>query len=164
MKIKIAMYKGMDTWHHKLIGWYTGGIYTHAEIVMPDNFTWIGISPFLTSKVGSRIKTDFDLENWDFVSLEIDESQHEVIQNFYEDTAGCKYDWIGMIMSQFLPFHIKRKNKWYCSEWIAYALRIAGVIDWRIIKIYDQADLSPRKLHEIISNQKEEQQECLPEN
>ena len=69
-----------------------------------------------------------------------------------------------MIFSQLLPFHIKRKNKWYCSEWIAYALRIAGVIDWRVIKIYDQSDLSPKKLYEIITIQKEEQQECLLEN
>ena len=55
-----------------------------------------------------------------------------------------------MILSQFLPYHIKRKNKWYCSEWIAYALRISGIVDWKIIKIYDQADLSPRRLYEIV--------------
>ena len=69
-----------------------------------------------------------------------------------------------MILSQLLSFNIKRKNKWYCSEWIAYALRIAGVIDWRVIKIYDQSDLSPQKLYEIITSQKEEQQECPLEN
>jgi hypothetical protein len=130
---------------------------------MPDNYTWISISPLLKAVVSKRIKTDFDLDNWDFVSLELNEVQHEVIQDFYEETKGCKYDWAGMILSQLFSFHIKQKNKWYCSEWIAYALRISGVIDWRVIKIYDQSDLSPKKLYEIITSQKEEQQECPPE-
>ena len=65
-------------------------------------------------------------------------------------TKDSKYDWVGMLLSQCLPFHIKEKNKWYCSEWILYALRISNIIDWKIIKIFDQADLSPAKLHDIL--------------
>ena len=164
MKVKVAFYKGQGNWKHKIIRWWTKSPYSHVELIMPDNYTWASISPLLTATVSKRIKTDFDLENWDFVSLEINEIQHEIIQDFFEETKGCKYDWIGMICSQLLPFHIKRKNKWYCSEWIAYALRIAGVINWRVIKIYDQSDLSPKKLYEIITTQKEEQQECPPES
>ena len=61
-----------------------------------------------------------------------------------------------MLLSQFLPYYVKRKEKWYCSEWIAYALRISCVIDWRIIKIYDRADLSPAVLYEIIRASKNE--------
>ena len=117
---------------------------------MPDNFTWITITPLMSSTVSSRIKTDFDLENWDFVSLDVSEDQLQVINDFYTETQGCKYDWWGMILSQFLPFHIKRRERWYCSEWIAYALRISGIIDWKIIKIYDQTDLSPQRLYNII--------------
>ena len=70
---------------------------------------------------------------------------------FYEYTKGQGYDWIGMLLSQFLPCKIKHKKRWYCSEWIAYALRIACVIDWKTIKIYYRKDLSPAVLHEIIS-------------
>jgi len=85
---------------------------------------------------------------------ENDSAQKEIILDFFEETKECKYDWIGMILSQFLPFNIKRKNKWYCSEWIAYALRISGVVDWKVIKIYNQTDLSPGQLHSIIMKQK----------
>ena len=151
MKIRVAFYKGPGDWRNKIIRWWTKSPYTHAELVMPDSYTWISISPFLSSKVDSRIKTDFDLKNWDFVELDIDDEQHGVLLDFFEDTKGCAYDWIGMIMSQLLPFHIKRKNKWYCSEWIAYALRIAGIINWRVIKIYDRCDLSPGVLYNIIT-------------
>ena len=55
-----------------------------------------------------------------------------------------------MLLSQFLSFRIKQKHKWYCSEWILYALRISCVVDWKIIKIFDQSDLSPSKLHDIL--------------
>ena len=61
---------------------------------------------------------------------------------FFDDTEGHGYDWIGMLLSQFLPCKIKHKKRWYCSEWIAYALRISGVLDWQTVKIYDN-DMMP---------------------
>jgi len=117
---------------------------------MPDHFTWITITPFRNSTVSSRIQTEYDIENWDFLSLEVNEGQVQIINDFFDETKGCRYDWWGMILSQFLPFRIKRTNRWYCSEWIAYALRISGIVDWKIIKIYDQTDLSPSRLYEIV--------------
>jgi len=156
VKIRVAFYKGPGDWRNKIIRWWTKSKYTHAELVMPDNYTWISISPLLTSRVDSRIKTDFNLERWDFVELEINDEQHKVLLEFFEDTKGSPYDWIGMIFSQLIPFYIKRKGKWYCSEWIAYALRIAGVVDWRVMKIYDRCDLSPGVLYNIVQSVKEE--------
>ena len=49
-------------------------------------------------------------------------------------------------LPQFSPFHVKRIGRWYCSEWIAYGLRLAGVIH----KVYAHADLSPQKLYDLI--------------
>ena len=126
---------------------------------MPDNYTWISISPLLTSKVSSRIKTDFDIQNWDFVEFEITQEQHNTLLQFFDETKGCAYDWVGMILSQLLPFHIKRKSKWYCSEWIAYALRISGVVDWKTMKIYDRCDISPGVLYSIVMQEKEKIEE-----
>ena len=118
-------------------------------MVLPDNKIWIGISPFLTSKVAARDNSSYKKENWDFIDFTITEGQYKIILDFFEETQDCKYDWIGMLFSQFLPFHIKQREKWYCSEWIAYALRIAGIINWRVIKIYDRCDLSPGMLYKI---------------
>ena len=153
-RIRVAFYKAKGNWLNNIIRWWTKSRYSHAELVLPNNVTWIGISPFLSSKVESRFHLDCDYRNWDFVDLELTNKQHATILDFFEETKGCKYDWFGMLLSQFLPFHIKRKNKWYCSEWIAYALRISGVLDWQTIKIYDQCDLSPGMLHKIILKQK----------
>tara|TARA_R110000772_G_scaffold92928_1_gene190015 strand:- start:357 stop:830 length:474 start_codon:yes stop_codon:yes gene_type:complete len=156
MKISVAFYKGEGNWKNKIIRWWTKSPYSHAELILPDQKTWISISPLKTSKVQSRIRTTYNKDNWDFIELSLTQPQLDVIIEFYDFTEGCEYDWMGMLLSQFLPFHVKRKGKWYCSEWIAYALRISCIIDWRLIKIYDRADLSPAKLYEIISTPKNE--------
>ena len=150
MKKCVAFYKGEGNWKNKLIKWWTKSPYSHAELVLPDKVTWISISPLLTSKVKARIKKSYTEENWDFIEIPVTQQQLDVIMEFYSTTEGCGYDWIGMLFSQFLPYNIKRNGKWYCSEWIAYALRISCVIDWRLIKIYDRTDLSPAVLYDII--------------
>ena len=88
---------------------------------------------------------------------ELTEEQHATIIDFFEETRGCGYDWIGMLLSQFLPCRIKHRDRWYCSEWIAYALRIACIIDWKIIKIYSRKDLSPGVLYAIVQRINEEE-------
>ena len=98
MKVKVAFYKAKGNWQNRIVRWWTKSPYSHAELVMPDNYTWISISPFLTGEVAKRTKTDFDLDKWDFVSLEVDETQKEIILDFFEETKECKYDWIGMIL------------------------------------------------------------------
>ena len=156
MKIAVAFYKGKGNWKNKLIRWWTKSPYSHAELILPDRVTWISISPLLTSKVESRTKETHTKENWDIIELSITQEQLDVIMEFYQATKGSGYDWIGMLMSQFLPYNIKRKGKWYCSEWITYALRVSCVIDWRLIKIYERADLSPAVLWNIIRDSQEQ--------
>lgn len=150
MKIKIAFYKGNGNCINGIVRWWTNSIYSHAELILPDGNTWIGISPFLKSKVASRTKLLTDYSEWDFITIEVTQAQADIIMEFYDDTKGHGYDWIGMLLSQFLPCKIKHKRRWYCSEWIAYALRISSVIDWRTIRIYDRKDLSPAVLYDLV--------------
>ena len=124
--------------------------------MLPDNVTWIGISPFLKSKVASRKKLLVPYHEWDFVEIEVTREQLDIVMEFFEYTEGQGYDWAGMLLSQFLPCKIKHKKRWYCSEWIAYALRISCVFDWRIIKIYDRKDLSPAVLYRLVKEAENE--------
>jgi hypothetical protein len=156
MKISVAFYKGKGDWKNKIIRWWTKSPYSHAELILPDKKTWISISPLLTSKLESRVKVTYCKEKWDVIEIPVTQQQLDVIIEFYNFTEGSGYDWIGMFLSQFLPYTIKRQGKWYCSEWIAYALRISCVIDWRIIKIYDRVDLSPSVLYDLIKFSKNE--------
>ena len=156
MNITIAFYKGKGNCLNSIVRWWTKSIYSHAELVLPDTVTWLGISPFLKSRVDSRIKLSINPAEWDFVTLRVTQEQLDIIMEFFEDTKDQRYDWIGMLLSQFLPCKIKHKKRWYCSEWIAYALRISCVFDWRIIKIYDRKDLSPAVLHDLVTDIKED--------
>ena len=161
-RVRIAFYKGHGDWRNKVIRWWTKSEYSHAELVLPDGLTWLSISPILSSCVASRKKPEHDPSRWDFLEFEISDEQLQIILNFFEDTEGDRYDWLGMILSQFLPYAIKRRERWYCSEWIAYALRIAGVFHWREIKIYDRCDLSHGVLHRIAEDSLTKQRkECI---
>jgi len=158
VKIKVAFYKGKGNYLNGIVRWWTKSVYSHAELVLPDGITWMGISPFLKSKVDSRKKLIINYTDWDFITLDITQEQVDIIMEFFEDTKGHRYDWVGMLLSQFLPCKIKHKKRWYCSVWIAYALRIACVFDWRIIKIYDRKDLSPAILYDLVKDIKDENQ------
>ena len=103
-RIKVAFYKSRGDWRNKVIRWWTKSKYTHAELVLPDESTWLSISPILSSRVASREKLEYDPNCWDFLEFEISDEQLQIILNFFEDTEGNRYDWIGMILSQFLPF------------------------------------------------------------
>jgi hypothetical protein len=155
VKIKIAFYKGKGTWINSVVRWWTKSIYSHAELVLPDGVSWLGISPFLKSAITKRIVFEHNPDKWDLLDIDISEEQYEMIMQFFEDTKGQGYDWFGMLLSQFLPCKIKHRERWYCSEWIAYALRIACVFNWRAIRLYDRNDLSPAILHDLIIKMKQ---------
>lgn len=158
-EIKVAFYRGKGGWIHKVIRWWTKSPYSHAELIMPDGKTWISISPFLTSRVAARIKHQVDRpEDWNYLTFKLSERQPvkdyqlNQLYKFIEVTQGSKYDWTGMIMSQICPYLIKRREKWYCSEWIAHALVNSRIMMWDDLKLYNTPDLSPGKLHELLSS------------
>ena len=143
MYIWIAFYKGKGNAINSIVRKWTKSPYSHAELILNDKETWLSISPFLKSQISSRKNDSYNPDAWDFIKISITEEQHNTIKEFYDLTVGDGYDWVGMILSQFLPFKIKQKDRWYCSEWIAYALRISCVVDWQTMRIFDRCDLSP---------------------
>ena len=159
MKIKVAFYKGKGDWKNKIIRWWTKSPYSHAELVLPDEVTWVSISPLLTGKVSAR--SFYQVENineWDFLTFDLSwrepvrKYQIEQLHNFIEKTNGAKYDWTGMVLSQIFPYLIKHRDRWYCSEWIAHALVKARIVMWDSVNIYRTPNLSPGKLFDILKN------------
>ena len=155
--LKVAFFKGSSSAMHRFIRWWTKSKYSHAELVLPDNKTWISISPFLTAKVSPRIKdVDESDPEWDFLNFYLSwrepvcEYQLKQLYKFIDMTQGSKYDWVGTLLSQMCPYLIKRRDKWYCSEWIAHALVNSRVVMWDDINIYETPNLSPGKLYELL--------------
>ena len=113
---------------------------------MPDGRS-ISIQPFSTAGVRKIVFAEQEnTEDYDIICVPASAEQVETIEKFFEDTKGDGYDWPGMILSKFTPFFIKRTGRWYCSEWIAYALRLICVID----NLYAYADLTPQRLHNLL--------------
>lgn len=160
--VRIAFYKGGSKLRHRIISWWTKSKYTHAELILPDNMTWVSITPFLQSKVLLRVKRNYNPEKWNIIEIPLNPReavkiyQLDQLYRFIEETQGLKYDWIGMILSQFGPYTVKNKNKWYCSEWIAHALQYSRIVMWHDISIYNTPNMSPGKLYDILSSYKPE--------
>ena len=156
--IKVAFFKGeKKSWLHRFLRWYTKSDYSHAELIMPDNETWAGISPFLTSRVGTRQKDPAECtEEWDYLTFTLNwrepvkEYQLTQLQKFIDKTWDSKYDWVGLIFSNVTSFLVKKRDKWYCSEWIAHALVNARIVMWDDMDLYDTPNLSPGKLYELL--------------
>ena len=72
MRISVAFYKGKGSWKNKIIRWWTKSPYSHVELVLPNETTWVSISPFLTSRVAERpVHEVQNLNDWDFLSFDL---------------------------------------------------------------------------------------------
>lgn len=146
MNICIALYKGKGRLHNAIVRYWTKSKYSHAELLLPDE-TSITIFPFSLEGVRRQEFEPGNEEEWDFICIPVTPAQLSEIDQFYEKTKGQQYDWAGMIASQIVPFHIKHKSRWYCSEWIAYALRLICAVKG----LHDYTDMSPEALSRLIS-------------
>jgi len=161
MNIKIAFYKGHGRLRDRFIRLWTRSPYSHVELVLPDNKGWMGIYPPDSPRVRNNMLEDQLLHEWDFINLRATAEQVEAIQDFYDLTCDQSYDWIGMTLSHILPFRVKHINKWYCSEWVAYALGLSSIVDWKSLRLYNRSQLPPSDLYSILKRCEEMQSNIL---
>ena len=87
------------------------------------------------------------LENekkWDIFELNVDIKT--AILNFYKETQGSKYDWLGILLSNIFNFHRHNKDKYTCSEWVSTIIdRELNII---VPKNYYQ--ITPQDIYEIL--------------
>ena len=159
--ITIAFYKGEGLRRDRIVRWWTDSPYSHVELIMP-NGTMTGITPpdhpvIRTKSLGGIQKADwnFPKTDWDFVDIAVTEKQLDSLRSFIESTRGQGYDWLGMIISHLTPFKVRFPNKWYCSEWVAYALSVSRVLTWGQLKLYDTPRIPPGRLYNLLKNTKE---------
>lgn len=137
LMMKIAFYKGTRPFPQSLftqaVRWWTGGAYSHCEIVFSDGIS--ASSSFIDG--GVRFKSiDYD-DHWDFLELH----QNEIdVRKWFRAHEREKYDVLNLF-----GFIWRRKDgsrkKWTCSEACASALGLEE--PWR----YD-----PNSLYCILSS------------
>ena len=80
MNVYIGLYKGKGTLINKIVRWWTKSKYSHAELILNDQETWISISPKFLSKIEASKKFFASHLEWDFITLEVDKEQYQTNQ------------------------------------------------------------------------------------
>ena len=116
MKAKLAFYIASNgNLVDKTIAWYTKSKYSHVELVVGRD--WYSTSP---RDLEVRKKQIVPTQGvWDYIDVEVDETRLNIL---YETTRGAKYDWLGILFSQFIRANKHSKQRWFCSEFCAEAL------------------------------------------
>jgi len=155
MKVLIAFYKANGPhakWDDKLIAWWTKGPYSHVEIFIPETMERYTSSGRYGGVVKRPIKSLKGYENnddpvWDYIEVDLPDDAIDRIEEFYQLTKNCKYDWF-TIFGFVLPFRDK-SNQYVCSEWCSNYLKIMGSKEmWT----KNPAKLSPNGLYELYIN------------
>ena len=71
MDVWIALYKGKGNFINSIVRRWTKSQYSHAELILEDKVTWIGISPFIKSQVTDRKNVEYNPEKWDFYKMRL---------------------------------------------------------------------------------------------
>lgn len=145
MELGVAFYRGPGGFVNWLIRRWTRSVYSHVELVLPDAEGHLGIRPWEDGVVKEHKRIDADDDHWDIVTFTVELPQLLTIQQFYERTRGQGYDWLAVILNHTSPLQIKQIGKWYCSEWVAHALVLAGVA-----RLGAQEYLNPGCLHRAL--------------
>lgn len=124
---QLAFYKGKGNWVDKLIRFVTRSPYSHVELIPnPELKAQFGHVSSMSSSArdgGVRFALiTFDPDRWDFV--DIDWYVGDQIFEIFRQQSGAKYDYFGLIFSQFFNWRRHNPKRWFCSEIIAFALDI----------------------------------------
>ena len=85
----------------------------------------------------------YDFNKWKYLNIGFVEENN--ILDFFKQTNGDKYDWLG-ILGFIIPFK-DRTNEWFCSEWVANALKIS---ECKKLWTKEPSKISPNELYKII--------------
>lgn len=126
--VTLAFYKGRgDTWWKRIqdsaIRTATWSRYSHVELICTK--ATLGqehICLSASGRDGGVREKEILLkpESWDLLMLDCDA---DYAGTFIRDRIGQKYDFKGIVFSQALPWDGHNKDRWFCSEICAAALK-----------------------------------------
>ena len=129
----------------KCIGIYTGAKYTHVSICLDSRaqefysfgrkIRWFPlIGGFIVEHADSGLFKDFRNTTCAIFRLDVPEDKFEKLNKeirlFVKDRQKYGYNLIGLI-GVMLNRPLKRKNKYFCTEFVASVLQRAGIHDFQ---------------------------------
>jgi hypothetical protein len=121
--VLIALYNNHDWWDigAKLIKWWTKSDYSHVEIFIGD-YSYSSSIP--DGGVRRKLRTEIQKhpDNWLVFPLQPWARSSRILE-YFKETEGTGYGWIGLLLGQVLNIRIDGRGD-FCSEWFMKALGI----------------------------------------
>ena len=136
--------KENSPYYSKLICWYTNSKFYHVEVILKD--IWISSQ----EGEGVHVAPLKPLNNkWCYVDLGeavLSKREYVDVMNWINEQVDKKYDWTGIVFSQFLPASIHHSNKWFCSE---ISCRLLQLLKYEQVQGIQPETLSPGDLAKL---------------
>jgi hypothetical protein len=104
---------------------WTFGKYCHCEIVHLQEdgaLIWYGATSYNLGGVAAR-PLQFHVHKWDIFEI-TEHINFKITLAILRSKLGLKYDWLGIFLSQAIPFHAHNDEEYFCSEYLAQAVRM----------------------------------------
>ena len=134
--IRVAFYKAPGRWEDRLIRWWTGGPYSHCELVIGVADGVMHCASSSGRDGGVRAKAiPAKLHHWDVVEVPWAVAPYKVGDPIRDD--GARYDWMGLALSQVFASGRHSPSRWFCSEWVARELGLPHPSRYSPNALYD---------------------------
>lgn len=123
MTYALAFYTGQGNWKDSVIRWVTRSPYSHVELVDTMAVENGKTRCYSSSPRDGGVRVtwiDLDSGHWQIVPVQFDLAVD--VWPFWYGQLDKRYDWFGILFSQFLNWRRNSKNRWFCSEIIAHAM------------------------------------------
>ena len=127
-----------------MIKLWTRSKYSHCELVFDGDLRF-SADPEMPMHTRFSLK-EMEPGKWDFIELPLDPEQENEIHAYFLTEMNCRYDWVGIFLSQFIPLGYQSESKWFCSEVCVAGLQQAGLLtDIKPNRV------SPGKLYKLLN-------------
>lgn len=140
--MRVAFLKGTGFVSRAIQIW-TRSKYCHCELVFGDDLRF---SADPTMPMHTRFSIEpMSASCWDFIEIPMDKEKEKIICEYFKTELDCRYDWVGIFLSQFIPFGYHSESKWFCSE-----VCVAGLQKVGLLTDVKPNRVSPGKLYKLL--------------
>lgn len=134
VKLAFKLYeKSKCSFIGNLISLWTNSKYYHVELIVDDK--WISSNAEAGGITISPLRTlNFNWDYYDLGEILVTEEQYDNLMDFINSESNCKYDYMGIVFSQVLPFRYHSETKWFCSEIVSKLLQLLLVPEFNTIE------------------------------
>lgn len=124
--MKVIFLKRDPSFFGWLIKLWTGGPYSHCEILFSDGM-------MASSMQGEGVRfTHVGQQNfaidWDSIEVPANEAEEQLVRKWFYGELGAGYDWYGLFCCQVLGYHREDPHDWWCSEACTAAIQTIGFL------------------------------------